>query len=281
MGHEIHMGHDMHVLMYGALLLAAGAASAFAGGLFGIGGGVLRIPIFLYLFPLFGATPEVTMHMAAGTSLALGIPTGFQSALRQHKSGNLDTHFLRTWIPSLVVGVLIGIVAARFLSGQTLTLIFAITMLLAAIEMTALPASLTLAKSVPGHPIRDLIAGLIGTTSTMIGISGGTFITPTLTILNYPIHRAIAIAAASAAAISAVGAAGSIFNGLHVSGRSSFSLGYVDYLAVGVMLPAILVTAPLGVKLGNRLSDKWLRRIFGIFLMAVAADMILRIIVHT
>ena len=270
------MGDELHLALYGALLLAAGLASAFAGGLFGIGGGVLRIPIFLYLFPAIGVGPDVTMHMAAGTSLALGVPTGLRSAVRQRRSGHLDTRFLRSWIPALLVGVVIGLVAMRYLSSKTLTMVFAVAMLLAAIQLIALPATFCLTKVVPGHPLRDLIAAGIGGLSTMIGISGGTFTTPTLTILGYPIHRAVAVSAAGAAAISAVGAVGSVINGLHVIGRASFSLGYVDLLAVVVMLPAILVMTPVGVKLGDRLSEKWLRRIFGIFLLLVAVDMLRR-----
>ena len=61
-------------LVYAGALLLSGLASGFAGGLFGIGGGLLRVPLFLYLFPAFGVAPEVTMHLAAGTSLAVAVP---------------------------------------------------------------------------------------------------------------------------------------------------------------------------------------------------------------
>jgi uncharacterized membrane protein YfcA len=48
-----------------------GLASGFASGLFGIGGGIVRIPIFIYLLPLFGVAHPVLMHVAVGTSMAL------------------------------------------------------------------------------------------------------------------------------------------------------------------------------------------------------------------
>lgn len=267
---------DESLLLYGALLLAAGLGSGFAGGLFGIGGGVLRIPIFLVLFEAFGVDAENTMHMAAGTSLALGIPTGLRSAWSQRKAGHLDPAFLRSWIPALLVGVLAGLFAMRHLSGATLTAVFGIAVLLAAIQMIALPVDYHLTEVVPGHPLRDVIAAAIGGVSTMIGVSGGAFTTPILTILGCPIHRALAVSAAGAAAIATVGSLGSVFNGLGVPGRPSVSLGYVELVAVGLMLPTILVAAPLGVKLGNRLDEKRLRRSFGIFLLFVAADMLRR-----
>ncbi len=63
-------------------------------------------------------------------------------------------------------------------------------------------------------------------------------------------------------------------NGLDIAGRAPWSLGYVDVVAVAVMLPAILVSAPLGVKLASRLGERLLRRLFGVFLIGIAADML-------
>ena len=275
---DAQVSDEPRLLYYGALLVAAGLGSGFAGGLFGIGGGVLRIPIFLYLFRAFDVHPSVAMHMAAGTSLALGIPTGLRSALSQRRAGQLDPAFLRSWMPPLLVGVVLGLAAMRVLSGSTLTAVFAAVVLLAALEMIALPEGFRLAEAVPGQPKRGLLAAAIGGLSAMIGLSGGVFVTPALTLLGYPIHRAMAVSAATAAAISATGTAGSIVNGLGAAGRLPWSLGYVDVAAVALMLPAILVAAPLGVKLGNRLSDGLLRRSFGFFLLFVAADVLRQVL---
>ena len=60
-------------LAYALTLLIAGLGSGFAGGLFGIGGGALRVPILLYLFAAFGVDRDLIMHMAAGTSLAVAL----------------------------------------------------------------------------------------------------------------------------------------------------------------------------------------------------------------
>ena len=53
-----------------------GLGSGFASGLFGIGGGIVRIPIFVYLLPLFGVPQPVLMHVAVGTSIALSAERG-------------------------------------------------------------------------------------------------------------------------------------------------------------------------------------------------------------
>ena len=72
-------------LLYGLAFILAGIVSGFASGLFGIGGGLLRIPIFLYIFPLFGVNENISMHLAAGTSLALAIPSAIPASIAQYK----------------------------------------------------------------------------------------------------------------------------------------------------------------------------------------------------
>ncbi len=262
------------VVVYGASLLAAGVASGFAGGLFGIGGGLLRVPIFLYLFPLFGMSPGIAMHLAAGTSLALAIPTGLGSARAQQRAGNLDAGFLRSWIPALVVGVAVGLGFAHFVSSGMLEGVFAAVVVVAGLQMLLAPPDFRLRPAPPTGVGRAALALAIGTVSSMVGITGGVLTTPSLTALGLPIHRCVAISAAGGVAIALVGAAGSIVSGLGAPGRGAFALGYVDVLAVAIMTPAVLVSAPLGVRVANRLSQKHLQRAFGLLMLVVAADLI-------
>ena len=72
---------DAIIERIGAFALV-GLASGFASGLFGIGGGIVRIPIFIYLLPLFGVAHPVLMHVAVGTSMALVLPSAMASTSR-------------------------------------------------------------------------------------------------------------------------------------------------------------------------------------------------------
>lgn len=260
-------------LTYAGALLISGLASGFAGGLFGIGGGILRVPIFIYLFPFFGVAQDVTMHMAAGTSLAVAVPTTISGCWAQHKAGNMDWSFVRSWVPALLVGVLGGLVFQRYAPGHVLILIFAVVLLLQSLQMLVGRDKLHFGSEVPTGPIRWIIASVIGGLSVAIGISGGAFTTPTLVALSYPIHRALAVATATSLCVSSVGTVGSIWNGLPSTQLPKFSLGYVDLLAVAIMIPTVLIMAPLGVKLANRMSKEKLSRVFAIFMMLIAADM--------
>lgn len=264
---------EMHWITYVLSLLAAGVVSGFASGLFGVGGGIVRVPLFLFLFPIFGVHASVVMHLAAGTSLTLAIPSSVSASRAQYKAGNLDISFLRTWIPALVLGVILGLFVMRYVSSRFLTQVFAFIILAVSIEMFFTTKDFKLTQDMPGRTARAVMASIIGFFSVLVGLTGGSFTTPVLTAFGYSIHRSIAVATASGLFISVIGAAGSILNGINVPGRPEFSIGYVDLTSVIVMAPAVLLAAPYGVRLANHLSQDRLRRVFAIFLFIVSLNM--------
>lgn len=256
---------------YGALI-AAGLASGFAGGLFGIGGGLLRVPIFLYLFPTFGVDSDMVFHMAAGTSLALAIPTSITSAWKQHRSDNLDLAFLKTWIPALVVGVALGIVASTVSPTEVLKGLF-LGLLVIMAGYVALPSRPVIFEHVPSGPVRSVMAAVIGGVSTLLGLSGGVLTTPVLVACGTVIQRAVAISSAGSLAISLVAAAGMIWTGAGLPNRMPFSLGFIDLPAFAIMTPLVMLSAPLGVRIANRISARKLELFFTCLLLALAGDM--------
>ena len=255
-------------------LLGAGVASGFIAGLFGVGGGIVRIPIFLFLFPIFGIHSDVLMHVAAGTSLTLAIHSSVMASRAQYEAGKLDLNFLKGWVPALVIGVIISIFVMRYVSSRFLEEVFAIVILIVSVQMFFTNSEFKITKEFPGAIIKALSALIIGVLSMMMGLTGGSFTTPVLTAFGYPIHRSIAVATAGGLFISIIGAAGSVINGIGIQGRPEFSLGYMDLTAVLVMIVPVIIMAPQGVRLANYLSKERLRRVFSVFLFIVALDMI-------
>ena len=267
------MSADLHWALGAAILIAAGLGSGFAGGLFGIGGGILRVPIFIYLFPLFGVEPSALMHLAAGTSLALSVPSSLQAGRAQQRAGNVDRDILRVWMPSLLVGVCVGLAIANVVSGRTLIGMFAVLMFGIGVQMVRGERQTAERQEPPKSWILAPLAAVIGAAATMIGVVGGAFATAGLSSLGVPIHRAIAIASVGGIGVGAVAAVGSVYNGWDVAGRAAYSLGYVDLPALVLMGPAVMFAAPRGVRLANRLDAARLKRLFGVFLLLIAADM--------
>ena len=126
-----------------------GLASGFASGLFGIGGGIVRIPLFVYLLPLFGVAHSVMMHVAVGTSMALVLPSAIASTRKQLALGNLDLSFFRTWAVGILIGVLIGTALLPYASTELLQVIFALFMVTVGVYEGFLKDRLVIARAPP------------------------------------------------------------------------------------------------------------------------------------
>ena len=196
------------------------------------------------------------------------------SAYRQHKAKNLDFAFLKTWIPWLVLGVVAGILVSYASPGQILKEIFVGLLGIMAIYFL-MPSRPHVANEVPKGFLRGLMAAVIGGVSTLLGLSGGVLTTPSLVACNATMHRAIAVSTAGSLAVSIVAAAGMIATGYGVAGMPAWTLGYVDLPALGLMTPAVILTAPLGVRLANHLRPRALELAFVALLIALGVDMAL------
>ena len=75
-----------------------GLIAGIASGFFGIGGGLVMIPLLVYGFGF-------EQHLAQGTSLAvLTLPLGILGVLRYHQAG----HVAWQWVVYLAIGVFVG-----------------------------------------------------------------------------------------------------------------------------------------------------------------------------
>ncbi len=118
------------------------------------------------------------------------------------------------------------------------------------------------------------MGGLIGFASSLVGIGGGTLSVPFLTRSGLAVHAAIGTAAAIGFPIAAAGTLGYVANGLGVEGLPPGSVGFVYLPAFFGIASLSLFTAPLGARLAHRLPVPTLKRVFGLFLIGVAARMV-------
>ena len=241
-----------------------GLGSGFVSGLFGIGGGIVRIPLFVYLLPLFGVAQSVMMHVAVGTSMALG---------------NLDLAFFRTWAVGILIGVLVGTALLPYASTELLQVIFAIFMVTVGVYEGFLKDRLVFARTPPQGAKKLGVASAIGCLAALTGTGGGTMATPILQAFSMKMQAAIAVSSATGLVSGVVATIGAIVGGWHALGLPSYSLGYVDLAIFAAMMPTIMIAAPVGVRAGHMLSETWLRRIYTVLLFVVAADLIRKLVV--
>lgn len=284
------MGEALIALLplFVALLLAGYVAGVIAG-LLGVGGGIVMVPVLFQAWVLIGVETSLQMHLAVGTSLAAICVTSLRSVQAHAKTGHVDFAVLRRWGPYVVGGALAGAVAARFVSGAQLTLLFALLTLVLGTRMALVPNAQErvqeggkedAASGVPAltppalAPLGQAgLAGLIGFFSALVGIGGGTFSVPLLTRIGLVVHRAVATSAGIGLFIAVPGTLGFIASGWASAGLPPWSLGYVSLPAFMTLIPTTVLGAPVGARLAHRLSRRTLRLIFAGFLLLTATRM--------
>lgn len=108
--------------------LAGGLAMGVLSAMFGVGGGIILIPVLVTFFGF-------SQHLAAGTSLLVMIPIALLGAARLTRAGHTD------WPQGLRIGVgaipgaIAGASAALLIAGRPLQVAFAIVMTIAALQM--------------------------------------------------------------------------------------------------------------------------------------------------
>ena len=109
----------MELIIY----LLIGAMAGFAAGLFGVGGGMIIVPILYIVFTQLNYDPAVIMHLAVGTSLATIIVTSISSVSAHHKRGAVLWDVFANLAPGLALGSFLGAGIADYISGQGLQLL--------------------------------------------------------------------------------------------------------------------------------------------------------------
>ena len=100
--------------------------AGFFAGFFGIGGGLITIPVLLYIFKNFGINETYIMHLAVGTSFSIIIPTSLSSVLTHKKNNYVDLNIIKTYIIFVIIGVLAGTVFAALMQTKGLVLFFSV-----------------------------------------------------------------------------------------------------------------------------------------------------------
>ena len=261
------------VLPLAIILPLVGVAAGLIAGLLGVGGGIVVVPVLYHVFTVLGLDEAVRMHVAVGTSLATIIATSTSSWRSHARKGAVDRDLLRDWGPFILVGVALGSLAAGWVKGPILTGIFAVFAFLVALHMAFGRPHWRLGHNLPTGAAKAGLATLIGGCSAMMGIGGGTFAVPTLTLFGTPIHRAVGTASAIGLIIGIPGTIGFILTGWNAAHLPPFSLGYVNLLGVAAILPTSMAAAPWGARLAHSLDTRLLRRAFAVFLFLTSVRM--------
>ncbi|NOR25823.1 MAG: TSUP family transporter [Desulforhopalus sp.] len=256
---------------------AVGGIAGILAGLLGIGGGLVIVPMLVYVFALNNIPNELTMHLALATSMASIIFTSISSFMAHHRRGAVHWDVVKKIVAGILTGTFLGSCFASAMSTNFLKVFFIIFLYFVAIQLL-LNKKPKGAGELPGKAGMFAVGNGIGVVSSLVGIGGGTLSVPFMLWCNIPVHHAIGTSAAIGLPIAVAGTVGYIFNGWNAAMLPQYSVGYVYLPALFGIAAISVLTAPLGVKLAHSLPVGRLKRIFSLLLFAVATKMLLGIL---
>src|SRR5882672_3095421 len=101
-----------------------GSIAGLIAGLFGVGGGVIVVPLLYTLFRAVNTAPDIAIHTAVGTSLLTIVLTSIASLRAHSQHDAIDKAILKNWGVAIVLGSILGGLIANHLSGPALSFIF-------------------------------------------------------------------------------------------------------------------------------------------------------------
>ena len=244
--------------------------AGFVAGLFGIGGGLITIPVLYYIFGLLGIDQLYIMHLAVGTSFAIIIPTSTVSVLTHHKYKAVDFNIVKNYGLFVIIGVIIGTIFAASLKTKSLVLFFAIIIFLLGIYLILIKEKEeTILVEMKLH-LKIIFGFIVGFISSMMGIAGAIMNVPILKYFGYSINKAIGSAAAIGFLIALFGAVGFLISGNYLKTELPMSVGFINIPAFLIFIPITTLMARLGAKTVHKIDKKKVSKFFGIFLLIVS-----------
>lgn len=256
----------MEILIY----LIIGACAGFTAGLFGVGGGLIIVPLLYAVFLQQGYAPQYIMHMALGTSLATIIVTSISSVSAHHKKGAVLWQVVKNLAPGLVVGAFLGAAIADVLPSHILQFIIGLFALWVATKMLfARAIQVDTQRQLPSNMSQAVAGGGIGIASAIFGIGGGSLTVPYLNKHGIIMQQAVATSAACGFPIAIAGAVGFVVFGATLAAPIPGAIGYVHIYAFLGISSMSFVMAKLGAQLAHQLSAQRLKQCFAVLLICV------------
>jgi len=255
-------------------LAATGILVGLAGGLLGVGGCFIMVPVQIWAFQAMGVPLDVAVKQAFGTNLLVVVPTALSGAWGHTRRDAV------IWRASIIMGLAgaagaaLGAGIATHLTGQTLKIIFGSAIVAGAIRMlTSKPPQV---KPQPETSALKLVAWAlpIGVLTGLIGIGGGVLMVPIMVLaLGFSMHQAVGTSTAMMLFTATGGCVSFIAHGMGIEKLPPYSVGYVNLAAWGALALTSVPMAQAGLKLAHLLDQQRLKLVFIIVMLYMGLKM--------
>ena len=256
------------ILIFGALGILAGLLA----GMFGIGGGLIIVPVLIGTFINLGFDTEIIIQLSIGTAISCIIFTSLSSANAHRKKNSIEFKRFKPVAMGIIFGAFVGALFAVQIKGLILKLSIATFLLLVGLQIL-FDLKISSKKISPSKSQSIFAGSVIGFLSSILGIGGGTFSVPYFRSSGLSLTSAIGTSAACGVPIAIFGTLGYIIAGINVDILPNMSFGYIYLPAlIGVSATSIFF-AKYGADLAHYLSQVVLKRLMATWFLIVSIYM--------
>ncbi len=248
------------MLLHVATYLVLGLLFGYLGGLFGIGGGLIAIPV---LGVFFGYSEQ----LAQGTALVMIVPNVLLGLWHYVRKVGMNTRLAITLAATAVPFTYVGAHVATSLPSEPLRIAFAIFIAAIAAQMawrTFGPKRSGAKRTLP-WPYAGIVGAIGGTLSGFFSVGGAVFAVPAMSALF-----GLSQVAAQGMGLALV-APGTIVS--IITYAFARDIDWIPGIALAI---GGAFAVPHGVNLAKRLPENVLRSLFILLMLASAAGLVLR-----
>ena len=251
-----------------AILTFGGLAAGFLAGLFGLGGGLIMVPVLVYAFNSLGVAAPHIVLLAIGTSMAAIVFSTAQSAYGYFRRGTACGATVHRVAPWAIVGVLLGSMLAGHASRSQLLVFVAGFQFFAGALILVDVSRFAIVRRIAGQAAAlDVFSVAFGGIAAMAGIGGGTLFTPYFVASGMEPRRAVGTSVAIGVPVSLAGAFAYAWEGRDVP-LGHWTVGYIHLPALCALVAGMMLTVRLGVAAGHSLPPRVLLLAFVAFVIA-------------
>ena len=248
-------------------LLILGLAAGALGGMLGIGGSVIMIPV---LTVVLRRDHQLSQAVAMIVNVFVSLP----ALMQHHRANAVRWEIVGRMLPAGIASILIGVEASNHIRGDWLQKLFALFLIYMIVENVV---QMVRKRPEPaphehraGWPMSSLIGAATGFMAGLLGIGGGNIAVPLLQrFARLPLRQCIATTAAFMCVSAAIGA---VRKNLTLP---QLGLDWHESLQIAAFLaPTAVIGGLFGGRLTHALPLNWVRLAFILLLAWASAEML-------
>ena len=258
------------------IFVFTGIFTGIAAGLFGLGGGLIIVPVITYSLLSFSNIPlEQAILTGISTSLASMVITGAMATYAHTINKNIDYKIIHKFVIGIILGALLIGYIINIFPGQMLKNFFIIYTFLIAYTINTPKANFINNLPIQNNIVSNLIGFIFSIISGLVGIGGATLFVPFLIRNNIPAKLAIGTSSALGFLIGLVASISIFISSLYFVPINNSMFGFIYLPAILFLTLPSLIFVRLSANWLLKISDTNVKKLFSSMLLIIGLLMLL------